>query len=131
MKLLIFFLSLILAISCSTENSNNKQKWAIAIHGGAGTITKEGLKDDMEKQYTESLQKALEIGKQTLNENGTSIDAVEKVIRFLENDSLFNAGKGAVLTNSETVEMDASIMDGATLNAGAVAAVTNIKNTIS
>ena len=131
MKQLILFLSLILMISCSTDKSSDKQKWAIAIHGGAGTITKEGLKGDIEKQYIESLQKALETGKQVLNENGTSIDAVEKVIRFLENDSLFNAGKGAVLTNSETVEMDASIMDGATLNAGAVAAVTNIKNPIS
>ena len=74
---------------------------------------------------------ALNIGKKILEDGGSSLDAVEQVIRYLEDDSLFNAGRGAVFTSAGTIELDASIMDGRDLSSGAVAGVTIIKNPIS
>jgi beta-aspartyl-peptidase (threonine type) len=104
---------------------------AIVIHGGAGTITKENMTPEMEAKYRGKLTEALETGFAVLAAGGSSVDAVEATIRIMEDSPLFNAGRGAVFTNQGRNEMDASIMDGATLNAGAVASVTNIKNPIS
>ena len=106
-------------------------KYVLVIHGGAGTILKSQMTPAKEKLYKQALQNALNTGSAILKNGGNAVDAVEAVIKILEDDSLFNAGKGAVFTNEGKNEMDASIMDGKTLKAGAVAGVTNIKNPIT
>lgn len=106
-----------------------KQDWAIVIHGGAGTMS--GLPEEQQAAYRQSLLKAVHIGKNILQKGGSALDAVEMTIRSMEDDSLFNAGKGAVFTHEGHNELDASIMDGSNLAAGAVAVVTDIKNPIS
>lgn len=104
--------------------------WAIAIHGGAGTIPR--TMDEAEKRgYLESLDKALRVGRDTLAGGGTGLDAIEKVIRVLEDDPRFNAGKGAVFTHEGSHELDAAIMNGRDLSAGAVALLKTVKNPIS
>ena len=105
-------------------------KWALAIHGGAGTIPKT-LPEAEKQQYLRSLESALKVGQEVLSKGGTSLDAVEKVVRFLEDDPLFNAGKGAVYTHEGTHELDAAIMDGRNLACGSVAALKTVKNPIS
>jgi beta-aspartyl-peptidase (threonine type) len=102
----------------------------IVIHGGAGTIERGMLTDSLEKAIEESLRNALDIAYAILEEGGSPIDAVEATLIFLENTPHFNAGKGAVMTAEGKHELDACIMNGADLNAGAVAGVTNIKNPI-
>ena len=104
---------------------------SIAIHGGAGTLVKGIMTPEKEKAYQQALQKALEIGYQVLEKRGSAVDAVEKAVKALEDSHLFNAGKGSVFTATETHEMDASIMDGKTLEAGAVSLITGIKNPVS
>ncbi len=105
--------------------------FSIAIHGGAGTLVKGMMTPEKEIAYKQALQKALDRGYALLEEGGTAVDAVEKAVKALEDSHLFNAGKGAVFTANETHEMDASIMDGKTLEAGAVSLITGIKNPIS
>jgi L-asparaginase / beta-aspartyl-peptidase len=107
----------------------NAQKWTIAVHGGAGNITPENTTDSA--AYKAALDTALNIGISVLSSGGSSLDAVEKVIRYFEDNPLFNAGRGAVLTIKGEAELDASIMDGKTLQAGAIAGVKDIKNPIS
>ncbi len=106
-------------------------KYAIAIHGGAGTILQSTMTAEKEIAYKTALQDAIEAGEAVLKKGGSSLDAVEFAIVSLENNPLFNAGKGAVFTHNGKNEMDASIMYGKDLTAGAVAGVTNIKNPIS
>jgi len=106
-------------------------KFSIAIHGGAGTLVKGMMTPEKEKAYTAALKTALEAGYQLLENGGTAVDAVEIAVRSLEDSPLFNAGKGSVFTATGSHEMDASIMDGSNLNAGAVSLVTGIKNPIS
>jgi beta-aspartyl-peptidase (threonine type) len=103
----------------------------LVIHGGAGTILKANMTPELEKQYLDKLSEALMAGHKILKDGGPGLDAVEAAIRILEDSPLFNAGKGAVFTNEGVNELDASIMDGATLKAGAVAGVKRIKNPIS
>ena len=103
----------------------------LVMHGGAGTITRQNMTADMEKQYREKLEEALRAGHAVLAKGGSSLDAVETSIRILEDSPLFNAGKGAVFTHDGRNEMDASIMNGKDLRAGAVAGVTIVKNPIS
>jgi L-asparaginase / beta-aspartyl-peptidase len=105
-------------------------RWAIAIHGGAGTIPKT-LPEERKQAYLRSLAAALKVGQDVLQQGGTSLDAVEKVVRFLEDDPLFNAGKGAVYTHEGTHELDAAIMDGRDLSCGSVADIKTVKNPIS
>jgi beta-aspartyl-peptidase (threonine type) len=105
--------------------------FSIAIHGGAGTLVKGMMTPELEAQYRAVLKNALDEGYSVLEKGGTSVNAVEKAVIILENSHLFNAGKGAVFTADETHEMDASIMDGKTLNAGAVSLITGIKNPVS
>ena len=107
------------------------KNFAIAIHGGSGTLRKENISLEKEKAYKNALEEALEKGAAILEKGGTAIDAVEAAVNSLENCPLFNAGKGSVFTAEGTHEMDASIMDGKTLNAGAVSLITGIKNPIS
>ncbi len=105
-------------------------KITLAIHGGAGTILKSMLTPELEIQYNAGLQHALDAGYTILQQGGSSLDAVIASIMSLENNELFNAGRGAVFTKKGINEMDASIMEGNTLQAGAVAGVRNIKNPI-
>jgi len=104
---------------------------ALVIHGGAGTLRQSDLSIEMEQQYRAKLREALTTGWEILARGGSSLDAVEATIRLLEDSELFNAGKGAVFTADGKNELDASIMDGSSLQAGAVAGVTTIKNPIS
>ena len=129
MKKIYTILALILILtSCEKEN---KIEYAIVVHGGAGTILKENMNDELEVAYKEKIKEALETGHNILKTNGTSIDAVEAAIKILEDSELFNAGIGSVLSNNEEVEMDASIMTGQNLNAGAISGIKHIKNPIS
>lgn len=105
-------------------------KYVILIHGGVGTIDRQ-MPDSIKNEYIISLTKALSIGQIILEQGGTSLDAVEQVVRFMEDDPRFNAGKGAVYTSDGTHELDASIMDGRDLSCGAIAGVKTIKNPIS
>ena len=122
-----FFISF---FSFQSFAQSENEKYTIVIHGGAGYMSPE-ISDDVKNAYLQSLNDALNIGKIILESGGTSLDAVEKVIRFLEDDSLFNAGRGAVFTSAGVNEMDASIMNGKDLSSGAVTGVTIIKNPIS
>lgn len=116
----------------SDENSSQEAlDYALVIHGGAGTIRKDLMTPEKEASYRESLQAALDAGEAILKAGGSSMDAVQAAINVMEDSPNFNAGKGAVFTNAETVELDASFMDGQTLNAGAVAGVKTVKNPIN
>lgn len=113
-----------------TEARDTVPNFGIVIHGGAGTILKENMTDSLEQAYKTKLEEAIRAGHAVLEQGGTSIEAIEQAINIMENSPLFNAGKGAVFTNAETNELDAAVMDGQTLNAGAVAGVTTVKNPI-
>lgn len=104
--------------------------FAIAIHGGAGTILRSSMTADKEASYRKALTDAIISGENILKKGGQALDAVEMTVRTLEDNPLFNAGKGSVFTNTGQNEMDASIMNGKNLMAGAVAGVRNIKNPI-
>lgn len=105
-------------------------EWGLVIHGGAGTIARETMTPEREAAYRTALESALRAGHAILADGGEALDAVVAAVLVLEDDSLFNAGKGAVFTNAGTHELDAAIMDGPTLRAGSVAGVTNVKNPI-
>jgi beta-aspartyl-peptidase (threonine type) len=104
---------------------------AIAIHGGAGTILKSSMTEVKEAAYKKALQDALLAGEKVLEAKGSALDAVEMAVRSLEDNELFNAGKGSVFTHDGKHEMDASIMDGKNLMAGAVAGIDKVKNPVS
>lgn len=106
-------------------------KLAIAIHGGAGTILKSSMTPEKEAAYTGALKASLDAGYEALEAGKTALDAVEAAVRVLEDSPLFNAGKGSVFTAKGSHEMDASIMEGHTQNAGAVSLISGIKNPIS
>jgi len=124
----------LLFTACSRETRRVETPhptFGILIHAGAGSISKESLKPEREAAVRIKLAEAVMTGHRILQNGGTSIDAVEATIRILEDSPLFNAGKGAVFTSEGTNELDACIMDGRTLKAGAVAGVKHIKNPIS
>ena len=110
--------------------SSNTEKFGIVIHGGAGTILKENMTDSLELAYKEVLEKAIKTGYDILKNGGTSLEAISKTINIMEDSPLFNAGKGAVFAHDETNQLDASVMIGNTMEAGAIAGVTRIKNPI-
>jgi len=105
--------------------------YSIAIHGGAGTITPSSMTPELEVKYKDALHRATEIGAKILENGGDALDAVQKTVESLEDTPLFNAGKGSVFTKHGKHEMDAAIMCGKTLEAGAVAGVYNIRNPIN
>ena len=115
------------------ENATPRQaiKPVLVIHGGAGSIERKYFTDEQITEYENALEKALNVGYKILEDGGTALLAVERTINYLEDNPLFNAGKGSVLNSVGEVENDASIMDGSTLNAGAVAGLQNVKNPIS
>ncbi|HEY9186085.1 MAG TPA: isoaspartyl peptidase/L-asparaginase [Salegentibacter sp.] len=144
MKKIFLLLSLSLFFACNSseekqlpeevseeELSSIPDNFGIVIHGGAGTIVKKNMTDSLEKAYKDKLEEAIRVGHEILANGGTAMEAVQRTINIMEDSPLFNAGKGAVFTNAETNELDASIMDGKTLNAGAVAGVTTVKNPIN
>lgn len=141
---LLFSLTLFLACNNSAEketetnqtsrtekNRDSVENFGIVIHGGAGTILKENMSDSLEQAYKAKLEQAIRTGHEILANGGTAIEAVQRTINIMENSPLFNAGKGAVFTNEGKNELDASIMDGKSLNAGAVSGVTTVKNPIN
>lgn len=113
------------------EAGRTTDNYVLVIHGGAGVIKPENLSAEQEKAFHSTLKAALSAGQKVLQNNGTALDAVEQAIRLMEDSPLFNAGKGAVFTHEQRNEMDASIMDGRDLNAGAVSGVSQIKNPIT
>jgi len=143
-KIIPFILLLFLCLACkndmnssqtanaenTTQANSEKPEFAIIIHGGAGTILKKNMTPEREAAYKAKLEEAIRIGYNVLKSGGSSLDAVTKTINVMEDSPLFNAGKGAVFTNAETNELDASIMDGKTLNAGASAGTTTVRNPI-
>ena len=118
-------------VHCGKTPIHNQTIYGLVIHGGAGTITREKMSPEKEAEYREKITEALTVGYEILEKGNSSLDAVEAVVRIMEDSPLFNAGKGAVFTNAGTNELDASIMDGSTLQAGAVAGVKTVKNPIS
>jgi len=129
MRMLLICLLAFSMVSCDVES--DKLEWSLVLHGGAGTIKRENMAPGQEDRIRSALQHALIAGQQILSGGGSSLDAVETSIRILEDSPEFNAGKGAVFTAAGTNELDASIMDGANLNAGAVTGVQTIANPIS
>lgn len=142
-KILTYFVAIFLLFGCKNEEKptsetikasenafNEQENFGIVIHGGAGTILKENMSDSLEAVYIVKLEEAISVGYEILKNGGTSLEAVTHTINVMEDSPLFNAGKGAVFTHDGSNELDASIMDGATLNAGAVAGVKHIKNPI-
>lgn len=124
---ILAFIFLFSIIACNEPT----QSFGLVIHGGAGVIKKENMTPELEKQYETKLTEALAKGYSILESGGSSHDAVEQTIKIMENSPLFNAGKGAVFTHDGYNELDAAVMDGKTLEAGAVAGVRNVKNPIS
>jgi beta-aspartyl-peptidase (threonine type) len=113
------------------KDSENNDKIVLVIHGGAGTIEKNHMTPEKEKRYKEALTLALQKGYNEIKSGKEALNAVQVAVNVLEDSPLFNAGKGAVFTNEGKNELDASIMDGATLKAGAVAGVSTLKNPIN
>jgi beta-aspartyl-peptidase (threonine type) len=114
----------------STVSAMDKPKWGLVIHGGAGVIKRENLSPEKEAEVRAKLEESLRAGHAVLARGGSSVEAVSAAIVILEDSPLFNAGKGAVFTHEGKNELDSSIMNGATREAGAVAGVTHVKNPI-
>ena len=138
MKPITLLLISLILIACHDSPKLSKEKdlpktpkFGIVIHGGAGVIKKENMTDSLQKAYEEKLQEAIDVGHKILSEGGTAIEAVQRTINIMENSPLFNSGKGAVLNAEGIAELDASIMDGKTKNAGAISGVQHIKNPIN
>ena len=127
----LFFMVMCLHFFSTATAQKPAGSYVMVIHGGAGTILKKNMTPEKEAAFKSSLHKAIETGYKVLHTGGSSIDAVEATIRVLEDDSLFNAGKGAVFTHDGRNELDAAIMNGKTRAAGAVAGVTVIRHPIS
>jgi beta-aspartyl-peptidase (threonine type) len=109
----------------------SQPRWALVVHGGAGAITRDDLRPEQDAAYREAMATAAQAGAAVLRAGGSAMDAIEAAIHLLEDDPLFNAGRGAAFTAEGRNELDASIMDGATLSAGAVAGVTTTRHPIS
>lgn len=138
MKKSILLLISLLFIACHDSPKLSKEKdvvkapkFGIVIHGGAGVIKKENMTDSLQKAYEAKLEEAINLGHKILSEGGTALEAVKETINVMENSPLFNSGKGAVLNADGIAELDASVMDGKTKNAGAVSGVQHIKNPIN
>jgi len=131
-KLSLLFITILFLISCESTSTKNEppNSFAIVIHGGAGGIKREYFTPEQQEAYTLKLEEALDAGYTILENGGISLDAIQAAINIMEDSPLFNAGKGAVYNSEGNQEMDAAIMDGKTLNAGAIAGVNHIKNPI-
>jgi beta-aspartyl-peptidase (threonine type) len=134
MKNLITLIALVVlpaaALAQDAALPSEAPKWSIAIHGGAGTLSRKAMTPEKEAEYEAALQVALDAGAKVLAEGGSAMDAIKAAIIPMEDSPLFNAGKGAVFTWDGTNELDSSIMDGRDRSAGAVAGVKTVKNPI-
>lgn len=130
MKKTILFSVILLAWSCNISEKTNTPKAVLVVHGGAGSLTTLQMTDSLQQAVREKISEALLAGQKHLVKGGSSVEAVQIAINILEDAPLFNAGKGAVFTQEGTHELDASIMDGQTGQAGAVAGVKTLKNPI-
>ena len=133
----IIVLALVVLSGCSQSQIKpnvaeqpEQKEWALALHGGAGTISP-NMPEERKVQYYEGIEAALSAGEQVLKEGGSAIEAVEMTVRSLEDNEIFNSGKGAVFTSEGKHELDAAIMDGSTMEAGALTGLTTVKNPIS
>lgn len=125
------FASLAILLLGLNQTGNAQQAdWALALHGGAGTISQD-LPDSVKQNYYDGLEAALSAGEKVLEDGGSALDAVEMTVRALEDNPFFNAGRGAVYTSEGKHELDAAIMDGSTLAAGAITGVTTVRNPIT
>ncbi|MBX3241770.1 MAG: isoaspartyl peptidase/L-asparaginase [Chitinophagaceae bacterium] len=124
------FLTMLCLLAAAVQ-AQQKRDFVLVVHGGAGTILKSKMTTEREKQYNAGLKSALEAGYTILEQGGSALDAVEAAVKVLEDNALFNAGRGAVFTNEGRNELDASVMDGKSRSAGAVAGVTTVKNPVS
>jgi L-asparaginase / beta-aspartyl-peptidase len=139
MKNILFLLFALLFGACVQKSETlgtksaekSRPEFALVLHGGAGALKRADMTPEKEKAYHAALDSALNIGEAILKANGSALDAVEKTINYLEDNPLFNAGRGAVFTHEGKNELDASIMDGRTLKAGAAGSVTTVKNPIT
>ena len=111
-------LALFASVGISALAQQPVHHWAIVVHGGAGVIERSKLGPKGESEYRAGLKEAIEAGAKVLDQGGSSLDAVEAAIKILEDNPLFNAGRGSVFTTDGRNEMDAAVMDGATLKAG-------------
>jgi L-asparaginase / beta-aspartyl-peptidase len=127
-KPFLLFCSCLIAMTVQAQEAH---KWAVVLHGGAGVIERSHMDAKTEAAYRADLQTALQKAADTLDKGGSALDAVEAAIRFMEDDPLFNAGRGAVFTAAGKNELDSAIMDGANLKAGAAAGVTRTRHPIS
>lgn len=118
-------------LSVSPAWAADDGNWVLVVHGGAGVIERDSMTAETDAAYRAAMSAALERGEAVLSEGGSALDAIEAVIHGLEDDPMFNSGRGAVFTAAGRNELDASIMDGATLQAGAVAGVTQVRHPIS
>jgi beta-aspartyl-peptidase (threonine type) len=119
------------AMAQSSPHPASPHKWSIVVHGGAGVIERKSMPPETEAEYRAAMKTAIETGAAVLEKGGTSLDAVQATIQYLEDNPLFNAGKGAVFTADGRNELDSAIMDGATLKAGSVAQLTRTRHPIA
>ncbi|REL38936.1 isoaspartyl peptidase/L-asparaginase [Rhodohalobacter sp. SW132] len=126
----VFLTAIFIFTGCSGDQQTDRVEWAVALHGGAGTISQD-LPDSVRQQYYDGLEQAVRTGQIVLREGGSALDAVEQVVKNLEDNPLFNAGRGSVFTSEGTHELDAAIMDGSTMEAGALTGLTTVKNPVS
>lgn len=120
-----------LALIAAPALAQEPPRWSLAIHGGAGVIERDSLTPEQDAAYRAALHRALAAGQAILAEGGSAMDAVQAAIEIMEDDPLFNAGRGAVFTAEGRNELDAAIMDGSTLNAGSVAGLTTTRHPIA
>lgn len=124
------FIFLIFCLLSGWSYGQTTKPYALVIHGGAGVMDQKSMTPEIQAEYLAVLNRVLQVGDSVLAHGGTALDAVEQAIVIMEDSPLFNAGKGAVFTHDGLVELDASVMDGQNLKAGAIAAVRDIKNPI-
>lgn len=130
-KLLVIFSLFFFLPLCIWAQGAGERDYVLVIHGGAGTILKSQMTPDREKAYKMALDSALALGEAILQKGGSALDAVEAAVRYMEDNPLFNAGRGAVFTSEGKNELDAAIMDGRNLAAGSVAGITVVRHPIS
>ncbi|WP_420471268.1 isoaspartyl peptidase/L-asparaginase family protein [Brevundimonas sp. FT23042] len=121
----------VLSLTAAPAFAQEPPRWSFAIHGGAGVIERDSLTPEQDAAYRAALHRALEAGQAILAEGGSAMDAVQAAIQIMEDDPLFNAGRGAVFTAEGRNELDAAMMDGSTLNAGSVAGLTTTRHPIA
>lgn len=123
--------ALVSALAGAAVAEDAPPRWSLAVHGGAGVIERDSLSPEMDAAYRAALHRALEAGSAVLAAGGSALDAVQAAVEIMEDEPLFNAGRGAVFTAEGRNELDAAIMDGATLNAGAVAGLTTTRHPVA